>query len=686
MTDTTHPLGGHQAVALDDPPDTVPVDRDVHTVPVITHTGRREVIPEWLSERTARTAALIWARQSVTHWTLFHLFRLPLYAARVTGRAPVGAGRITLTVCNWARDLKGADALAALVSSVSNDSRGPDALVRIRTHHAKTIQFRLGVLFVAAMAVLVAGLPAWDRLSAPGQVAAVALSVVLLGVAGRRADRPLTDRSATTADVPRLTSDLITRALAAAVPKVARDVDEVKYVAPIVQDGKGWRATIQLPPGVTASDVIKERESLASGLQRPESCVWPEADGSERANAGRLILFVSDKPLASANKIEWPLAKKGRSNVFDPIPIGVDQRGRVVSVVLMYASGLVGAIPRMGKTFLLRLLTLGAGGDPRVELHLYNLKGGADFEPLRHIAYTYRAGDDIDDIEAAVHDLRQVAKDMRRRYLKLKELGPDVCPEAKVTDDLASTPGLHPIFIAVDECQMWFEHPTHGKTLEDLATDLVKRGPAVGIMVWFATQRPDKGSIPTGLRDNAILRFCLKVIGYQANDMVLGTGAYKAGYQATTFGRNDRGIAFMAGETDDPRIVRAAYVDNALAEIIAKRFRADRLAAGRLTGLAAGADPAPDDSSASILDHLLEVWPVGQDKLHCETLARLLADRWPDTYSGWRAEHVTSAVNPHGVRSGQVKRDGQNRRGIALADVRDALADRLDPGDIEAIA
>jgi S-DNA-T family DNA segregation ATPase FtsK/SpoIIIE len=29
----------------------------------------------------------------------------------------------------------------------------------------------------------------------------------------------------------------------------------------------------------------------------------------------------------------------------------------------------------------------------------------------------------------------------------------------------------------VDECQVWFEHPEDGKELEEIYTDLVKRGP-----------------------------------------------------------------------------------------------------------------------------------------------------------------------------------------------------------------
>jgi len=45
---------------------------------------------------------------------------------------------------------------------------------------------------------------------------------------------------------------------------------------------------------------------------------------------------------------------------------------------------------------------------------------------------------------------------------------------------------------------------------------------------------------------------------HTANDMVLGSGAYKAGIRATTFGPKDNGIGYLVGAADDPQIVRSA--------------------------------------------------------------------------------------------------------------------------------
>ena len=137
--------------------------------------------------------------------------------------------------------------------------------------------------------------------------------------------------------------------------------------------------------------------------------MWPEVDPD--VHAGRLVLWVGDRPLATGKPVTWPLARTVATNVFETVPLGLDQRGRPVTVTLMFASGVVGAIPRMGKTFVMRLLTLAGALDPRVELHAYNLKGGSDFDPLVAVTNAYRTGDDEDDIAYLLRDLRALAAD-----------------------------------------------------------------------------------------------------------------------------------------------------------------------------------------------------------------------------------------------------------------------------------
>ncbi|MGH3811604.1 MAG: cell division protein FtsK [Pseudonocardiaceae bacterium] len=656
---------------------------------------RRTVLPAWTRDREAVKAAVRWAVGYYAHCTAFHAVRLPLYWLRLAARSPIGAYRLTGALAEWVLDPNSREmrhSMTALSSTAGYDSRDAHTYLRLAEHRRRVIRAR-----AVAAATLLGSLAAAGLVLANASpamvVAATVAGLTVLGLAGHAGGGRVTGRAVDTAEIPRLTVDLIVTALGSLGlgemnKALGREgASAVRFPAPVTRDGPGFRADVDLPPGVTAGDVIERRDRLASGLRRPLGCVWPETD--QDTHAGRLVLWVGDKSLSAAKPIAWPLAKTGRVNIFEQVTIGVDQRVRPVPVTLMYASGIIGAIPRMGKTFLLRLLCLAASLDPRVQLHIYNLKGGADLDPLALVAHRYRAGDDPDDLDYLLQDLRALKQDMSRRYKTVQDLPKTVCPESKATDDLASkrSLGLHPVFVAVDECQVMFEHPQHAKEFEALVTDLVKRGPAVGIMVWLATQRPDSKSIPTGVSANAVLRLCLKVQGQLENDMVLGTSAYKNGTRATMFSRKDRGIALLAGEGEDPVIVRAAYVDTPTAETIAARARTIRATADLLTGHAAGLDPDPDHDAASVLDHLLDVWPADEPKAWCDDLAERLATTHPGTYHGWTGEQVTSAVRPHGLRTIQIKRsiDGRpvNRRGLDRTALVAALGDRADPAEPE---
>ena len=511
----------------------------------------------------------------------------------------------------------------------------------------------------------------------------MALLIAALGVAGAPADRPLLERAVIVPRAARLSSEMVVRALsvlslAGINQALARDPKAIGFVSPIHRDGPGWRADLDLPPGVTVGEVADRRDKLASGLGRPLGCVWPE--GNTDVHPGRLILWVGDQDMAKTRQPAWPLAKTGAVDLFAPFPFGTDQRGRTVPLTLMFASMVIGSIPRMGKTFAARLLLLAAALDVRAELHVYDLKGTGDLSVLEPVAHRYRAGDDDPDIAYALADLRELQAELRRRARVIRELPRDLCPENKVTPHLAGLKAyrLHPIVLEVDECQRWFEHSTYGSELQAISEDLVRRGPALGIIPIFATQRPDAKSLPTAISANAVLRFCLKVMGQVENDMVLGTSAYKNGVRATMFARSDRGIGYLAGEGDDPQILRSFYVDAPAAEHVVRRARVLRERAGTLTGHALGEDPEPANAGGSLLADILAVVPADQAKIWNQTVVARLAELRPDRYGGWEPEQLTAALKPHGVSVGQVwgtdpaTGEGANRRGITRAQVIEA--------------
>jgi S-DNA-T family DNA segregation ATPase FtsK/SpoIIIE len=616
---------------------------------------RRAIVAPWLRSRTEFAAVLRWALAHLGHTTAFHAVRVPVYAGRLAWRAPAGAVRVLVAAGRWVTDAEGAP--LRLVTVTSGDTDAYLKLAQVRQDRVR-LRWRLAALALVLVALAAVAASFW--LPPAAQALAVLLLVGVLGWAGSPTDAPIISRAVVTTRAQRLTSDIVVRALGAlGITLINQSLSKgpgISFPAPIQRDGPGWRAEIDLPYGVTAVDIIDKRRELASGLRRPLGCVWPEPVDDE--HAGRLVLWVGDQDMSKARQPAWPLAKTGTVDLFTPAPFGTDQRGRWVSLTLMFTSAVIGAIPRMGKTFALRELLLIAGLDPRAELHCYDLKGTGDLSPLVCIAHRYRAGDDEEDIDCALADLRALRAELRRRAKVIRELPRHLCPENKVTPELANTRqyGLHPVVIGVDECQKWFEHPTYGKELEDICTDLVKRGPALGFVLIVATQRPDAKSLPTGISANVSTRFCLKVLGYRENDMVLGTGQHGNGAQATMFAWNDKGIGYLIGEGADARIVRTVdRLDAPASETIALRARAAREKAGLLTGHAIGQDGEHDPTrQGNVARDAAGVFTGAEDKLWSETVLARLVDRWPDRYTGWTPTSLAAALKPYGVRPEQV--------------------------------
>jgi S-DNA-T family DNA segregation ATPase FtsK/SpoIIIE len=484
--------------------------------------------------------------------------------------------------------------------------------------------------------------------------------------------------------VPPLRPELIEAALEAlGIAQLSRGLKAqgLQLVTPIHRDGPGYRADIDLP-SVPAGAVIEKRDQLAAGLRRPLSVVWPQADPD--THEARLILWVGDKAPSRAKPRPWVLAKAGKVDLFEAFPVGVDPQGRPVTLCLMFASMIIGAIPRMGKTFALRVILLAAALDVRAELHVYDLKGGADLRPLGPVAHRYRIGDEPEDIAYLAADVAELRREMQRRYKVLRSLPERVCPEGKVTPELAARKDLrlHPIVFGLDETHPAFEHPEYGKQIEEDLTDLAKRGPAAGMMALFATQRPDARSLPPGISGNAVLRYCLKVMKHDANDMVLGSGAYKAGIRATMFTRSDKGTGYLVGEGDDPQIVTFGYVDAPTAKAVVARARAARELAGTITGYAAEQDQVTeeDEAAPTLLDDLAHVMGADEVRVWSVVLLERLAEYRPDTYTGWDAADLGSAAAAYGIKTRQIgRREGGkvvNGKGIARADVTTAITER----------
>ncbi len=437
---------------------------------------------------------------------------------------------------------------------------------------------------------------------------------------------------------------------------------------------------MDLPDGITVEDAVSASSRIASGLQRPASTVWLSGvPDEEYGHASRLLIQVTNAPLRSIPVPEWPLAKEGEADLFDPVPIGVDPRGQWVYARLMFSSGVIGAIPRMGKTFTLRLFELAAALDPTAELHIFDLKGGVDHKPLAPRCSTFVNTADERQAPRVLAALEAIEDDMDRRYETLDELtdtDPIRCPEGQVTRELADDPelGLHPVLVVIEETQTAFVDWKKLKSdFERVVTRLVKQGPAAGVITLVTSQSVNKQTIPRSISTQAGIRICLKVTDDKENNQILGTSASRRGFRAHELTTADKGIGYLAGEEDGTVLTRFCYVDGPQATAIADS------AIGRWEQRGPRSRPSPGGKSGGIVEDVMKVWPADKrderGRMHLADLAVLLAGQLPDIYGG---QDNGSLVRSIGARlrsvSGDVVRqqlriEGTNRAGVRWADL-----------------
>jgi DNA segregation ATPase FtsK/SpoIIIE, S-DNA-T family len=355
----------------------------------------------------------------------------------------------------------------------------------------------------------------------------------------------------------------------------------------------------------------------------------------------------------------WPLLKSGQVDVFDSIPFATDPRGRKVDGSLFEANWLIGAAPGQGKTAAVRVIACAAALDPLCEVWVHELAGKGDLEPLASVAHRYCSGLDSDAIGYAAQSLRMLRAELERRSAAFKKLPKETRPDGKVTRSMAKNRAAHlyPLVAIFDEIQNLFTDPLHGDQAKEDAAYVVRMGRGYGLIFVLATQRPASDSMPTALSGLVTSRFCLKVPAQPENDMILGTGAYRNGFNAAAFRhKTDAGLGWLKGE-GDPQVCRTYYLDLPAAERIAERARVLRGQAGTLTGYAIAEDDK--EPARSFAADVLAVFG-GSDKLWTSTIAARLAGSLPGVYPDITAAAVASQLRGLGVTVKNVREPGGN--------------------------
>lgn len=629
----------------------------------ITDPGaRRPVRPYWMRSRedfriaTRRAAGREW------HRARYHGLRSPWYLLQVLFWGVAGSAWLGLL---WLRWWLSPIPLTAQVDAADKGWRDWAALHRI---HRTTTKVRAmisgGVLVVTlALAELAWADFRWILLAALAALFGVAASIV----------RPEGVRIVSPAALPSqyepITPDTLTVALGSVgisqIDRYLREGNHFGFPHPVRQDGPGWRAEVELPRGVTATMVIERRDRFASGLRRPLGAVWPEPMRDE--HPGLLEVWVGERDITKTKQPPYPLATRGRADFFGKIPLGTDPRHRPVSTPLFELNWCIGAAPGQGKTNTVRLLVAAAALDPLPVIWVHELAGKGDLDAGR-VADRYVSGLDDEAVAYTAASVRLLRAELEQRAALFGKLPKTAKNEGKLTRELAQRDRrLRPLVCVIDECQNLFLHPVFGGPAADDIAHVMRLGRAYGIVIILSTQRPDSKALPTPIRGVITARFCLQVPDQLANDMILGTGAYSAGYNAVSFRpKTDAGLGWLKA-TEQQQIVRTHKLDLEPFNRIIERARVLREQAGVVAGYALGED-GDDVAARDVVGDVLAAFGA-DDRLHWETLAGRLAAQLPDRWAGATPGAVAQQMYDLGLPVRQVKVGGVNRNGCRKAEI-----------------
>ena len=684
MADEDKVLDTHYEVALDDEPDTTrgPVYVDV----VTKDNTRHPVIPaQWRGTDNVKSTL---KRQAATagHIAAYHAVRSPRYIGLAVVWSVVGVFRLLWRHIRWAWHPE----LNALLQAAATSASSKDELKEGRTIEQQLATRRTArgvMLLIEFVALAVTG----------GLLFALAprYVLVLVGVAlvpllahyGRPATMPIVTPAVVRGRYRLINSDTVLRAYyAAGLGNPAKADQEVGFLGRMERDGEGGRVKVVLPYGKGFDDVVKARGALASGLDVAISQVFLTRDPESNRSH---YLWVADRDPLAVPAGRTPLLRCKQTDIWKPAPLGLDERGQLVTLSMLWTSILVGAQPRQGKSFTARALALYAALDPYVRLTVFDGKGSPDWRKFRLVAdrcaFGLAMSRDGDPVEIFVEALRELKADVQWRYQRLSELPVDVCPEGKLTREIARNPKYKmPVrVVVIDECQEYFDtgDPDLDAEIASLLVFLVKVAPAAGVIVLDATQKPSGVGTQkiaqkfTSFRDNHQVRFALRTGSWQVSDLVLGSGAYSEGYDSSLLLPTYKGVGILRGASDDTPTVRTFLADAEDAEKILTAARRIREQAGTLSGMAAGEDMSRE--ARDVLADVIKVWSyIGRQGVQWPQLAELLAAHMPEQYAGESPESISALIRGEGVPSVDVKADGVALKGCRRRDIEAAIERR----------
>jgi DNA segregation ATPase FtsK/SpoIIIE-like protein len=316
----------------------------------------------------------------------------------------------------------------------------------------------------------------------------------------------------------------------------------------------GVRVQVRVPLGRHTGQLEEAAPTIAAALRAREVRVVRDPHDASLAT----VEVLRRDPFARP-PLAWPWANAPQCSLWHPIPLGVDEVGRPVSVGLPEHNLLLGGEPGAGKSAVLSLLVAASALDPDVTLSLLDAKQ-VELAPWNACAETFVGP----DTERAVEVLENLRTEMDLRYQRLLAEG---------RRKIAPGDGMGIHVVAVDELAFFLRGSKRAarEAFGEGLRDLVSRGRAAGIVVVAATQKPSHDVIPTSVRDLFSFRLALRCTTPEASDTVLGQGWAAQGYSAALVDPATRGVGLLLAEGGVPVKLRASYLDDEALFAVARR-------------------------------------------------------------------------------------------------------------------
>ena len=311
--------------------------------------------------------------------------------------------------------------------------------------------------------------------------------------------------------------------------------------------------TCRVNLGSSAKAIEREAPVIAAALGARDVRVR-----QQRENASLLELLVVRTETLQQPVDPTLLLSRYRPNLYDCVPLGIDENGEDVVIGLVGRHLLIGGETGAGKSGSLSVVLAAAALDPNCDIWCFDGKL-VELAAWRPVAKRV-VGSDMEEANEALDEL---LAEMNRRYEVLL---------ARKGRKVEQGDGERTLLVVIDELAFYVANGDKkaAQLFSEKLRDLVARARAAGIVVVAATQKPSADLIPSALRDNFGFRLAHRCATREASDTILGSGWATEQISASTIDPRLRGVGYLLADGGVPHRIRSMYLDDeAISSIVA---------------------------------------------------------------------------------------------------------------------